>query len=130
MGSDVTDNLVVRYFPEVLNERVGYKKILFSMSTRYWQPFLADSATSVASLGQALKVDDNTTQEGFESVFYSKLFKYLCFNLQIAQNGFMKTVLVKALPKLDMSKKWTDKKIYKHFDLTQEEIDYIENAVK
>lgn len=130
MGSDVTNNLVIRYFPKVLNGRVGYKKILFPMSTRYWQPFLTDATTSVASLGQALKVDDNTTQVGFESVFYSKLFKYLCFNLQIAQNGFMKTVLVKALPKLDMSKKWTDKAIYKHFGLTQEEIDYIENAVK
>lgn len=129
MGSDVTNNLIVRYFPEVLNERVNYKKIMFPMSTRYWQPFLAEANMSVASLGQALKVDNKTTQEGFESVFYSKLFKYLCFNLQIAQNGFMKTVLVKALPKLDMSKVWTDKKLYKHFSLTKEEIDYIENAV-
>jgi site-specific DNA-methyltransferase (adenine-specific) len=130
MGSDVTNNLMIRYFPRVLNERVGYKKILFPMSTRYWQPFLADAGTSVASLGQALKVDSKTTQDGFESVFYSKLFKYLCFNLQIAQNGFMKTVLVKALPKLDMSKKWTDKKLYAHFNLTQEEIDYVEANVK
>lgn len=130
MGSDVTDNLVVRYFPKVLNERVNYKKILFPMSTRYWQPVLVDAGMSVASLGQALKTDANTTQEGFKSVFYSKLFKYLCFNLQIAQNGFMKTILVKALPKLDMSREWTDEGLYKHFNLTQEEIDYIENAVK
>ena len=130
MGSNVTKNLVVRYFPKVLNERVGYKKILFAMSTRYWQPVLVDSEISVASLGQALKVDAVTTQAGFESVFYSKLFKYLCFNLQIAQNGFMKTVLVKALPKLDMSRTWSDKDLYSHFNLSQEEIDYIENAVK
>jgi site-specific DNA-methyltransferase (adenine-specific) len=130
MGSDVTKNLVVRYFPKILNERVNYKKILFLMSTRYWQPVLVDADTSVASLGQALKTDTTTTQEGFESVFYSKLFKYLCFNLQIAQNGFMKTVLVKALPKLDMSREWTDQDLYTHFGLTPEEIDYIENAVK
>jgi site-specific DNA-methyltransferase (adenine-specific) len=130
MGSDVTNNLVVRYFPEILNQRVGYKKILFPMSTRYWQPFFTDNTMSVASLGQALKVDTATTQAGFESVFYSKLFKYLCVNLQIAQNGFMKTVLVRALPKLDMSTTWTDQDLYQHFGLTQEEIDYIENAVK
>ena len=127
MGSSTTNNLVVRYFPKVLNERVEYKKILFPMSTRYWQPYLAESNISVASLGQALTVNDDTTQEGFESVFYSRLFKYLCFNLQIAQNGFMKTVLVRALPNLDMSKIWTDSDLYKHFNLTQEEIDYIES---
>ena len=130
MGSSTTDNLVLRYFPKEMNAKVNYKKILFPMSTRYWQPHLADASVNVTSLGQSLKVDDKTTQEGFESVFYSKLFKYLCFNLQIAQNGFMKTVLVKSLPKLDMSKKWTDKKIYKHFGLTQEEINYVESSVK
>jgi len=130
MGSNVTNNLVLRYFPKVLNERVNYKKIVFPMSTRYWQPYLTNKDTSVASLGQALKVDDAVTQQGFESVFYSKLFKYICFNLQIAQNGFMKTVLVKALPRLDMSKVWTDSQLYSHFNLTQTEIDYIENVVK
>jgi site-specific DNA-methyltransferase (adenine-specific) len=130
MGSTTTDNLVLRYFPKVMNTRVNYKKVVFPMSTRYWQPHLADSDISVTSLGQALKVPDDTTQDGFESVFYSKLFKYLCFNLQIAQNGFMKTVLVKSLPKLDMSKTWTDAKLYKHFNLTKDEIDYIESNVK
>jgi len=130
MGSDVTDNLVQKYFPVELNAKVGYKKVLFPMSTRYWQPYLADKDVNVATLGQALKVDEKTTQAGFESVFYSKLFKYLCFNLQIAQNGFMKTVLVKALPKLDMSKVWTDQELYNHFDLTQEERNYIDENVE
>ena len=130
MGSNVTDNLVVMYFPEARNKRVGYKKVMFPMSTRYWQPYLAEADTNVATLGQALEVPSNTSQEGFESVFYSKLFKYLCFNLQIAQNGFMKTTLVKALPKLDMSKTWTDEELYNHFKLTQKEREYIEANVK
>lgn len=126
-GSSTSNNLVVRYFPEVKNDKVNYKKILFPMSTRYWQPHLAEADISVASLGQALKVDNATTQEGFESVFYSRLFRYLCFNLQIAQNGFMKTVLVKSLPKLDMSRVWTDEELFKHFDLNKEEQEYIVN---
>ena len=130
MGSDVKNNVKIKYFPKVLNERVEYKKILFNMSTRYWQPYLDTESIGVASLGQALKVDDSVTEEGFKSVFYSKLFKYLCFNLQIEQNGFMKTAYVKALPKLDMSKKWTDQELYGHFNLTQEEINYIEASVK
>jgi site-specific DNA-methyltransferase (adenine-specific) len=130
MGSTTTNNLVLRYFSKIMNTRVGYKKVVFPMSTRYWQPHLADVDVSVTSLGQALRVPDTTTQTGFESVFYSKLFKYLCFNLQIAQNGFMKTVLVRSLPQLDMSKTWTDLQLYKHFKLTKEEINYIELNVK
>ena len=130
MGSDVTDNLAIMYFSKERNSKVNYKKILFPMSTRYWQPFLAEKEMNVATLGQALEVDEKTTKDGFESVFYSKLFKYICFNLQINQNGFMKTTLVKALPKLDMSKVWTDEEIYTHFNLTQEEIEYIEANVK
>jgi hypothetical protein len=31
---------------------------------------------------------------------------------------------------LDMSKQWLDSEIYKHFNLTQEEIDYVEDNVK
>lgn len=130
MGSDISNNLTIRYFPKVMNTRVNYKKIVFPMSTRYWQPYLADADISVTSLGQALKVEDSTTFNGFKSVFYSKLFKYLCFNLQIAQNGFMKTVLVRALPKVDLTRAWTDAELYAHFNLTQEEIDYIEANVK
>ena len=34
------------------------------------------------------------------------------------------------LPKIDLSKSWTDEELYKYFNLTQEEIDYIESQVK
>jgi site-specific DNA-methyltransferase (adenine-specific) len=34
------------------------------------------------------------------------------------------------LPLLDFSKSWTDEELYKYFNLTQEEIDYIETNVK
>ena len=130
VGSNVTGTLEIRYFPKILNTNVHYKKILFPMSNRYWQPYLANKDIGVASLGQALKVADNTTEEGFKSVFYSKLFTYLCYNLQIQQNGFMKSIYVQSLPKLDLSRTWTDAELYQHFGLTQEEIDYIEANTK
>ena len=34
------------------------------------------------------------------------------------------------LPMLDSNKIWTDKELYTHFNLTQEEIDYIETSLK
>jgi len=37
--------------------------------------------------------------------------------------------VLELLPRLDFSKKWSDSGLYKEFNLTQEEIDYIENYV-
>lgn len=37
---------------------------------------------------------------------------------------------LKFIPKIDLTRSWTDQEIYQHFNLTQEEIDYIEANVK
>ena len=126
MGSDVTGNLVTEKYKETRNKKVGYKKILFKLNTHYWQPHLSEKNVNVATVGYALKVDDNTTYEGFKSVFYGRLYTYLCYNLQIKQNAFMKTNLVRNLPKMDMSRVWTDEEIYDYFGLTQKEKDYVD----
>ena len=42
----------------------------------------------------------------------------------------LRTPQLKFIPKIDLTKKWTDKALYKHFNLTQEEIDYVEANVK
>ena len=129
-GSDKAENLNIQFFPKKLNGKVNYKKILLAQRTRYWQPYLAVEDVNVATVGYAIKINEDTTQEGFESVFYSKLFTYLCYNLQINFNGFMKTIFIKKLPYLDMSKVWTDAEIYHHFKLTKAEIQYIEKGLK
>jgi hypothetical protein len=129
MGSSTDKSLITRWFPKNMNLRVNYKKILFTMSTRYWQPHLAEANISVASLGQAIEVSQNSTQQGFESVYYSKLFKYICFNLQIKQNGFMKTEWIKNLPEMDLSKTWSDAEIFDYFKLSESERQYVEKAL-
>ena len=129
MGSSSDKSLIVRWFPKPMNSKVNYKKILFTMSTRYWQPHLAEANVNVASLGQAIAVPEETTQEGFESVYYSKLFRYICFKLQIDKNGFMKTEWVKNLPDLDMSKVWTDDELFDFFELSDSERSYITKAL-
>lgn len=42
----------------------------------------------------------------------------------------LRTPQLKFIPKVSLKKKWTDKALYRHFGLTQEEIDYIEDNVK
>ena len=51
------------------------------------------------------------------------------FNMINRSGGFMNGIFAKNIPKLDLSKSWTNQELYQHLNLTQEEIDYIEERV-
>jgi hypothetical protein len=126
MGSDVTGDLSVKYINFDKSPKIRYKKIVMPVQSRYWQPYLDLDSVGALAQGYAIQVNDNVTKEGFKSVFYSKIFCYINKTLQIDKTGCMKTNIVRKLPKLDMSKVWTDAELYTYFNLTQEEIDYID----
>ena len=58
----------------------------------------------------------------------TKFFRFLL--LQYISSINMTKEVFKFVPKLDMSKEWTDKELYSEFGLTKEEIDYIESIIK
>jgi hypothetical protein len=62
-------------------------------------------------------------------IFKSKLFHYV-FKMLGGEAGLNSTGILKQLPYLDPTKKWDNQEIYKHFNLTQEEIDLIESTIK
>lgn len=72
-----------------------------------------------------LNSGDNT--ESIKSFLESKLIKFL-----MTQNKYTGWIapITHDLPDVDKTKIWTDEELYAHFDLTQEEIDYIEANVK
>jgi methylase of polypeptide subunit release factors len=72
-------------------------------------------------------VPDTQTGENLVSILKSKLFLYIGSQYRSGRNLGL---AMKFLPSLDMSKKWTDQAIYKHFGLTQDEIDYVEANTK
>ena len=61
-------------------------------------------------------------------VLNSKLYK--CMAGLTKYSGFALKKVWKQLPKLDLTRPWTDAEIYEHFGLTQEEIDYVEANTK
>jgi len=61
----------------------------------------------------------NNLKEFFNSDFYSFLNK----EKRTGRYAFLD------LPKLDFSKSWTNEELYEYFNLTQEEIDYIESKI-
>lgn len=69
-----------------------------------------------------LRKDDNV--EYLTSKLYIFLAKCLNSGSEITAEGY------RSLPKLDTSRSWSDEEIYKYFNLTPEEIKYIEDNVK
>ena len=76
-----------------------------------------------------ISLDDKESKAGFESVYLSKLYKCVLKELR-GDFTWTRSPLIKMLPKLDLSRVWTDAELYAYFGLTQEEIDYIEATVK
>lgn len=63
------------------------------------------------------------TIEGAKSVFYTKLFRFI-INHRTSQYSDVKNINL--FPKLDLTRVWTTEELYNHFNLTQDEIEYIE----
>ena len=74
-----------------------------------------------------VKVGNLQDGQNLISILKSKLFLYIGNQYRSGRNLGL---AMKFLPALDTSQTWTDSTIYKHFDLTQEEIDYVESNLK
>lgn len=125
LGSSTTGNLELSYLDHKHKKDVAFKKIIFTLQSRFWQPHLDLDGISSLCQGYAIPIDNNTTEEGFKSVFYSKTITYLMKNLQIDRNGMMKRSYVDNIPRFDMSKTWTEKEIQDYLNLSQDESEYI-----
>ena len=84
------------------------------------------SATSKSTVSNKKFV--KSSQKKVEAVFRSNLFKFI--HKIYWNNDNFGTSFYNSLPYLDLNILWSDADIYKHFNLTQEEIDYIEANVK
>jgi site-specific DNA-methyltransferase (adenine-specific) len=58
----------------------------------------------------------------------TKFFRALVAINKISQNASYK--VYDAVPMQDFSKPWTDEELYKKYNLTQEEIDFIESMIR
>lgn len=84
--------------------------------------------TGVTQAVAWVSTPDASTGQQLEHVLGSKIYRFL-----IQQNkwsGWNSLAVLKLLPAVDLTRSWTDAQLYKHFKLTQEEIDLIEATVK
>lgn len=111
------------------NKYQNNKKILFPNQTSHNFPIYDDGESAPANRGAVFLV--NTKKEGnnFVSFTKSKLMQFI-ISEQRFHHGMLNTNVVSNIPKIDLTRSWTDAEIYEHFGLTQEEIDYVEANVK
>lgn len=94
---------------------------------QYKKLFVGYSKDSPHS-AQTLILDSTSNIDNAKSIFQSKLFEFI-FKIYGGENGQSSTGILKKLPKLSLDFKYSDNDIYKYFNLTNEEIKYIENYI-
>jgi len=101
-------------------------KLVFPFSSSYKKMFITDKQLGMLNLYITVK----NHEEGQDIIKYanSKLFNLVANNYK-KTSGFTPFVKQSEIPDL-RGMDCSDKKLYEYFNLTPEEIDYIENAVK
>lgn len=98
------------------------------------KPFLGESGSVCSQtylvIGYDPKEHDFTKEECENIITYikTKFFRYLVSVKKKTQNG--PRGVYQFVPMQDFSRPWTDKELYEKYDLTQEEIDFIESMIR
>jgi hypothetical protein len=102
-------------------------KVVFPFSCSYKKMFITDKPLGMLNLAVNIK----NKEEGAVIISYanSKLFNFVS-NKYKKTSGFTPFVKGNKIPDLIRDEIWTDQQLYKHFKLTDEEIDYIESTIK
>ena len=114
------------WYSEKLNPYANSPKVIISISGTYLPVFNNTTGFSNMCLALICATDKEAIRAQF--ILSSKLYKFWVEMQKFS--GFNPRKLILTLPALSLAQDWTDDTIYKHFSLTQEEIDYVEANVK
>ena len=102
------------------------KKVIFPNQTASNFPIYDKGESAGPNRGAVFLVDSDTQGENFVKFCKSKLMQFV-ISEQRFHHGLLNTNVISDIPYIDLDKEYTDEEIYKLFDLTQSEINYIEN---
>jgi site-specific DNA-methyltransferase (adenine-specific) len=113
---------------DISGQGYGRKKVIYAYMGSN-QKFEYDLTGNISLMynSRAYELDFKATEGGLKSYFESKLVRFLN---QDKWSQYNEPKILNLLPVVDFTKVWSDLELFCHFNLTQEEIDYIENAIK
>lgn len=93
------------------------------------KPFFAAKGSACTATYLIIGPFENKTEcENVMSYISTKFFRFMVLIIKISQHAPKSTY--KFVPVQDFSKPWSDEELYKKYNLTQEEIDFIESMIK
>lgn len=92
------------------------------------KPLLAPSPSVCTQTYLFFYVDTQDAASSINSYVQTKFFRFLVSLRKISQHATRSTY--KFVPVQDFSEPWTDEKLYKKYDLTQDEIAFIESMIR
>jgi site-specific DNA-methyltransferase (adenine-specific) len=110
----------------------GYHKVIVTHQTsvgRLGELKYAGPEYGIGLSAHAFIINDTTEADNLIKYLETPLIRFIIKTLKGAVSSNSQT-LFGNIPSIDLSKSWTDAELYAHFNLTQEEIDYIEATVK
>jgi site-specific DNA-methyltransferase (adenine-specific) len=115
------------WYTNVEHPNLKKEKIIFSLSG-YFQPYADSGIIGYTDMCLAYILKTGEKLEYAYQVFNSKLFRFYLENNK--WSGFNPKEIIRSFPVLDFTRAWTDAEIYQHFNLTSNEIKYVESNTK
>lgn len=104
------------------------EKLIFPNQTTKNYPIYAPNSAP-ANRGVFYKVANKEESDRMLGYIKSRPIQFL-ISQQRNHHGVLNTEVIKRIPKVDLSKSWTDQELYEYFNLTPDEIKYIEETIK
>lgn len=104
------------------------KKILLS-GKGYLTPTFCEGGYNLSDSMFYININNKHEFDNFNSIVNSNIFNFIK-KIFFEDDGFSSIKTFDKIGGLDLNYSWTDEKLYKYFNLTTEEIELIENAIK
>lgn len=119
-------NTQTKYTNVFDDELMNKHKVILSKTGSTRHAFV-DFSSSTTNLGISILTDNEQQSVNLLNLIQSKLYRFVLENSR--HSSTISTPTFKNLPAVDLERSWTDEELYKHFNLTQEEIDLIESTI-
>ena len=92
------------------------------------EPILAEPMSICSQTYVYVKFDSVNKAKNFISYLKTRLFRILVSSMKITQDAM--SGVYHFVPMQDFSNPWTDKDLYRKYDLSSEDVEYIESMIK
>jgi len=107
---------------------INTKKVLLS-GKGYLSPSYCEGGYNLSDSMHYMNINNIDEFKNFHSIVNSKIFNFIKM-IFFSDDGFSSIKTFNKIGGLDLSKSWSDGELYDYFNLTEDEIDLIEETIK